>query len=76
MSSFRWSRNDSLEDKLLHSPAVFDLRGVKIAFGIGRHVVKHVELPSRIPGVTPAALSLLNVYLEIQNKRSGRSIPP
>ena len=24
---------------------------------------------SRIPGVTPAALSLLNVYLEVQNKR-------
>ena len=28
---------------------------------------------SRIPGVTPAALSLINVYIEIQAKRSAAS---
>jgi len=26
---------------------------------------------SRIPGVTPAAISLVNVYIEIQAKRRG-----
>jgi len=26
---------------------------------------------SRIPGVTPAALSLINIYIEIQAKRSA-----
>ncbi len=32
---------------------------------------------SRIPGVTPAALSLVNVYLEVQNKRrAARSSEP
>ena len=29
---------------------------------------------SRIPGVTPAALSLLNVYLEVQNRRRASGI--
>jgi len=29
---------------------------------------------SRIPGVTPAALSLINVYIEIQAKRSATSV--
>jgi tRNA uridine 5-carboxymethylaminomethyl modification enzyme len=29
---------------------------------------------SRIPGVTPAALSLINVYIEIQAKRSAASV--
>jgi tRNA uridine 5-carboxymethylaminomethyl modification enzyme len=29
---------------------------------------------SRIPGVTPAALSLINVYIEIQAKRFATSV--
>jgi tRNA uridine 5-carboxymethylaminomethyl modification enzyme len=28
---------------------------------------------SRIPGVTPAAVSLVNVYIEIQGKRRGQA---
>jgi tRNA uridine 5-carboxymethylaminomethyl modification enzyme len=28
---------------------------------------------SRIPGVTPAAISLLNVYIEIQGRRSAQA---
>jgi tRNA uridine 5-carboxymethylaminomethyl modification enzyme len=31
---------------------------------------------SRIPGVTPAALSLVNVYIEIQAKRLHRAVSP
>ena len=30
---------------------------------------------SRIPGVTPAALSLINIYIEIQAKRSEGATP-
>ena len=30
---------------------------------------------SRIPGVTPAAVSLVNVYIEIQGKRMRASVP-
>ncbi len=30
---------------------------------------------SRIPGVTPAALSLVNVYIEIQGKRLATTAP-
>jgi tRNA uridine 5-carboxymethylaminomethyl modification enzyme len=30
---------------------------------------------SRIPGVTPAALSLVNVYIEIQGKRMAATTP-
>ncbi len=31
---------------------------------------------SRIPGVTPAAVSLINVYIEIQGRRQSSPIPP
>jgi tRNA uridine 5-carboxymethylaminomethyl modification enzyme len=31
---------------------------------------------SRIPGVTPAALSLVNVYIEIQARRQGSAVSP
>ena len=30
---------------------------------------------SRIPGVTPAAVSLINVYIEIQGRRQPNAIP-
>src|SRR6266576_1862366 len=45
VSSFRWHRNDSLKHELLDSSTVFDFRGVEVAFRIGSHVVKYIELP-------------------------------
>ena len=30
---------------------------------------------SRIPGVTPAAVSLVNVYIEIQARRREQAVP-
>jgi tRNA uridine 5-carboxymethylaminomethyl modification enzyme len=31
---------------------------------------------SRIPGVTPAAVSLINVYIEIQGRQHSSAMPP
>ena len=59
-------------------PASFDYTGIS---GLSREMQEKLTKvrpqtlgqASRIPGVTPAALSLVNVYLEIQAKRYSRS---
>jgi tRNA uridine 5-carboxymethylaminomethyl modification enzyme len=57
-------------------PDWFEYRGVS---GLSREMTEKLERvrprtlgqASRIPGVTPAAISLVNVYIEIQGKRRG-----
>src|SRR5712691_6616153 len=46
-SSFHRRGRESLEHELLDSSPVFDFRRVEVAFRIGSHVVKDVELPGR-----------------------------
>ena len=60
-------------------PASFDYTSVS---GLSREVQEKllrvrpqtIGQASRIPGVTPAALSLVNIYIEIQAKRSAAAI--
>ncbi len=60
-------------------PDWFEYRGVS---GLSREMTEKLERvrprtlgqASRIPGVTPAAISLVNVYIEIQGKRRGARI--
>ena len=62
-----------------HIPEWFDYRSVS---GLSREVQeKLIKIrprtlahASNIPGVTPAAVSLVNVYIEIQAKRRGQSL--
>jgi tRNA uridine 5-carboxymethylaminomethyl modification enzyme len=57
-------------------PAWFDYRQVS---GLSREMQQTFERvrpltlgqASRLPGVTPAAISLLHVYVEIQGKKQG-----
>jgi tRNA uridine 5-carboxymethylaminomethyl modification enzyme len=61
-------------------PASFDYTAVS---GLSREMQEKltrvrpstIGQASRIPGVTPAALSLINVYIEIQAKRSAAASP-
>jgi tRNA uridine 5-carboxymethylaminomethyl modification enzyme len=60
-------------------PAWFNYVGVS---GLSREMQEKLQRvspqtlgqASRIPGVTPAALSLINIYIEIQAKRQGLSV--
>jgi tRNA uridine 5-carboxymethylaminomethyl modification enzyme len=60
-------------------PAWFNYVGVS---GLSREMQEKLQRvspqtlgqASRIPGVTPAALSLINIYIEIQAKRQGFSV--
>ncbi len=57
-----------------HIPAWFDYRAVsglsrEMQEKLGRVVPQTLGQASRIPGVTPAAVSLINVYIEIQGRR-------
>jgi tRNA uridine 5-carboxymethylaminomethyl modification enzyme len=55
-------------------PDWFDYRAVsglsrEMQEKLGRVVPQTIGQASRIPGVTPAAVSLINVYIEIQARR-------
>ena len=57
-----------------HIPEWFDYRAVsglsrEMQEKLGRVVPQTLGQASRIPGVTPAAVSLINVYIEIQGRR-------
>ncbi len=57
-----------------HIPSWFDYRAVsglsrEMQEKLGRVVPQTLGQASRIPGVTPAAVSLINVYIEIQARR-------
>ena len=66
------------EDRII--PASFDYTSVS---GLSREMQEKltrvrpstIGQASRIPGVTPAALSLINVYIEIQAKRAAGAQP-
>lgn len=61
-------------------PQWFDYRSIS---GLSREMqekLSHVRpltiaQASRIPGVTPAAVSLVNVYIEIQARRREQAVP-
>jgi tRNA uridine 5-carboxymethylaminomethyl modification enzyme len=59
-------------------PDWFDYRAVsglsrEMQEKLGKVIPQTLGQASRIPGVTPAAVSLINVYIEIQGRRRGQS---
>ena len=59
-------------------PEWFDYRAVsglsrEMQEKLGHVTPQTIGQASRIPGVTPAAVSLINVYIEIQAKRRGQA---
>jgi len=64
-----------------HIPDWFDYRAVsglsrEMQEKLGRVVPQTLGQASRIPGVTPAAVSLINVYIEIQARRREQAAAP
>src|ERR1700675_3648941 len=59
-------------------PDWFDYRAVsglsrEMQEKLGNVIPQTIGQASRIPGVTPAAVSLINVYIEIQGRRRGQA---